>query len=129
MREGMCLCGGVTFEVSGRLADPRACHCKQCRRQTGHYFAAVRAQQTAVRFTKDEGLTWYRPSNEGSLGFCVQCGSTLFWREDESDHIRIALGTLEVTGNLYLDRHIHVETKGDYYKIADTLPQVKGDDI
>lgn len=127
MREGMCLCGAVTFEVSGRLADPRACHCKQCRRQTGHYFAAVRAKQTAVRFTNDKGLTWYRPSNEGSLGFCDHCGSTLFWREDESDHIRIALGALEGTGNLYLDRHIHVDTKGDYYSIADTLPQVKGE--
>ncbi|SLN53086.1 hypothetical protein ROA7450_02706 [Roseovarius albus] len=106
MRDGMCLCGAVTFEVSGRQADPRACHCKQCCRQTGHYFAAVRAKDTSVRFTTDEGL---------------------IWREDESDHIRIALGALEGTGNLYLDRRIHVENNGDYYKIADTLPQVKGE--
>jgi hypothetical protein len=38
MRKGACLCGAVSFEVEGKLAAPDACHCSQCRKQSGHYF-------------------------------------------------------------------------------------------
>ena len=36
-----CVCGAVTFEVAGELAPPDACHCSQCRKQSGHLWASA----------------------------------------------------------------------------------------
>ena len=123
--KGSCLCGAVAFEVDA-LEDPLACHCKQCRQQTGHYFAAGRAEKAGVRFECDDGLAWYRASDFAARGFCRDCGSVLFWRGDEGPHIRVALGSLEAPTGLRLGRHVWVDFKGDYYDIADGVPQEEG---
>ena len=36
MLKGSCLCGDVTFTVTGAPHDPAACHCSQCRKMSGH---------------------------------------------------------------------------------------------
>ena len=44
MNKGSCLCGAVHFEVRGPLGPPDACHCTQCRKQSGQgimYGAAI----------------------------------------------------------------------------------------
>ncbi|MGP1256981.1 MAG: GFA family protein [Kiloniellales bacterium] len=38
--EGGCLCGQVRFRVRQPQKQVIACHCRQCRRMSGHYFAA-----------------------------------------------------------------------------------------
>jgi hypothetical protein len=47
-KTGSCLCGAVAFEITGPLRSVIACHCHQCRKQTGTYMSS-----TAV---KDERL-------------------------------------------------------------------------
>ena len=49
----------------------------------------------------------------------------MLWSGDE-DTISINLGCLEATGDLKLTAHIFVADKGDYYDIADSLPQSAG---
>ena len=39
--KGSCLCGAVRFTASGPLRGVLYCHCSQCRKQTGHYYAAT----------------------------------------------------------------------------------------
>ena len=39
MHKGSCLCSAVSFEIAGDLPRPDACHCRQCRTQSGHFFA------------------------------------------------------------------------------------------
>jgi hypothetical protein len=34
-KPGSCLCGAVAFEITGPLRSVIACHCHQCRKQTG----------------------------------------------------------------------------------------------
>ena len=126
MPRGSCLCGAVRFEVAG-LDDPLACHCGQCLKQSGHVFAAARARKDAVVFDADETLRWYRASGEAARGFCGACGATLFWRADEGDSIRVALGSLEAPTGLRLGRHVWVEAKGDYYDIADGVREERGE--
>ena len=123
MHHGSCLCGAVSFSISAALNDPVACHCKQCRQQSGHYFAAAHAPEADVVFANDEGLAWYRASDSASRGFCRTCGSSLFWRSDKGGEIAIALGALDEPTGLKLGRHVWVRSKGDYYRIGDGLPQ------
>ncbi|WP_306113238.1 MULTISPECIES: GFA family protein [unclassified Roseovarius] len=126
MAQGSCLCGAVTFTVETALKDPLACHCKQCRQQSGHYFAAAHAPKEAVNFSRQDGLTWFRASDIASRGFCRECGATLFWRADHGDEIAVALGAIDGPTGLSLGRHVWANAKGDYYDIADGVPQQEG---
>jgi hypothetical protein len=38
-KTGSCLCGAVAFEITGALRSVIACHCHQCRKQTGTYMS------------------------------------------------------------------------------------------
>lgn len=70
-----------------------------------------------------EALRWYRSSDQAERGFCAVCGSSLFWRRIGSDRVDAALGCLDAPKGLTLERHIFTAFKGDYYQIADGLPQ------
>ena len=120
---GGCLCGGVRYRVAGRLEDVAACHCGQCRRTSGHYFAATSCKRPALSFESDETLAWYQSSPEARRGFCSRCGASLFWERIEGDKIDILAGTLDQPTGLKMNGHIFVDDKGDYYDIADGLPQ------
>ena len=45
---GSCECGAVVFELSGKLRDVVACHCGQCRKTSGHYWAATSGADPTV---------------------------------------------------------------------------------
>ncbi len=94
---GRCLCGAVSFVVTGPLRDVLNCHCHRCRRFTGHHMAATEARAEDVAIADADGhLRWYDPVPEAGYGFCARCGSSLFWRSsDAPDRISICAGTLE----------------------------------
>ena len=69
MPKGSCLCGAVSFEVAGALAPPDACHCSQCRKQTGHYWASTDVARTALSVQGEDNVTWFRSSEKVRRGF------------------------------------------------------------
>ena len=40
-KTGSCLCRAVAFEITGPLRPVIACHCHQCRKQTGTYMSST----------------------------------------------------------------------------------------
>lgn len=122
-RKGSCLCGKVSFTVTGALAAADACHCVQCRKQSGHYFASTNVPRDRLHLEGEESLAWYQSSEKVRRGFCSTCGSTLFWDPPARDWTSVAMGAFDGPTSTRLDRHIFVAEKGDYYEIADGLPQ------
>jgi len=120
---GSCLCGAVRFEVVGELSPPDACHCSQCRKQSGHFWASTDVERAALTIHGSERLTWYRSSERVRRGFCSTCGSSLFWEPIGKQKIAVAMGAFDTPTGTQLGMHIHVANKGDYYPIADGLPQ------
>lgn len=123
---GGCLCGAVRFRVRGTLRDVVYCHCSQCRRQTGHHYAATNAKDADLDIEGGERLTWYRASDFARRGFCAICGSALFWKGDARDETSIMAGAFDMPTGLAGGGHIFVADKGDYYAIDDGLPQFAG---
>lgn len=121
--KGGCLCGAVSFQVQGPLRDVVACHCSQCRRQSGHFFAATSVAEANLAVDGADNISWYRSSDAASRGFCRVCGSILFWKPEQGDHLGILAGAFDQPSGLRLTRHIFCADKGDYYDIADGLPQ------
>lgn len=78
--KGSCLCGAVSIVVKGLFEHlPEACHCQQCRKQTGGYLMGVNVRKRALSGNGDESVVWYQSSDEVKRGFCRNCGLTLFW--------------------------------------------------
>jgi hypothetical protein len=123
MLSGSCLCRAVTFAVSVPLHAPDACHCTQCRKQSGHVWASTDVPRTALTVKGEDKLSWYQSSEKVRRGFCAVCGSFLFWDASSKDSIAVAMGAFDTPTDTHLGMHIFVADKGDYYDIADGLPQ------
>jgi hypothetical protein len=122
-KTGHCLCGAVRFRTRGELREVVACHCSQCRRQTGHFLASTNVANDRLEVEGEESLRWYRASDFARRGFCSNCGSILFWKADSQDHTSILAGAFDEPTGLKLEFHIYCADKGDYYEITDGLPQ------
>lgn len=125
MIKGRCDCGGVRFEIDAVRETVTVCHCRQCRRTSGHLWASTHASYDKVNFTNDQSLEWYKSSDYAKRGFCKTCGSSLFYRLNDEDGVGIAAGCLDLPTNLKTGKHIFVKDKGDYYDIADGAPQIE----
>ena len=123
IHRGSCLCGAVRFEVAGALKGPDACHCGKCRKHSGHYFVSTDVARAALTVHGEDKVTWYRSSEKVRRGFCSVCGSSLFWDPVHRDWIGIAMGAFDGPTGTRMSRHIFVADRGDYYDIADGLPQ------
>lgn len=121
---GKCECGEVSFTIDAPRETVTICHCKQCRRTSGHLWAATHASYSNVRFSKTKGLKWYASSEHVKRGFCNNCGSSLFYRKNDDENIAIAAGCLENPTGLRTERHIFIKDKGDYYLVADDARQL-----
>ena len=118
---GGCQCGAVRFRIRGALGRPSICHCRMCQKAFGNFFAPL---VTAI------GLEWTRgapatfaSSNKVRRGFCRTCGSALFFDPPARDWIAIAMGAFDKPTGTRLAKHIFTADKGDYYDIADGVPQ------
>ncbi len=123
MLQGSCQCGRERFTLAQRPTESTACHCVQCRKQSGHFFASANLPKAAVTIDGAEHLSWYASSPKVRRGFCSRCGSWLFWEPVQRDWTSVALGAIDGATGLALERHIFVAEKGDYYTIADGLSQ------
>ena len=119
--QGTCLCGAVSYGAQDDPAPPVACHCGQCRRQSGHIWAS--AQVPADGLVIEGRVTWYESSPGVRRGFCPVCGSVLFWRRRGEDTVSVSAGSLDAPEGLRLARHIYTADAGDYYEIGDGLPR------
>lgn len=123
MHRGSCLCGAVRFEVAGDLPAPDACHCSQCRKTSGHVWASTDVPKADVTIHGQDSVRWFQSSEKVRRGFCATCGSALFWDPVHHGKIAIAMGAFDAPTDTHLGKHIFVADKGDYYDIADGLPQ------
>lgn len=126
MHKGSCLCGAISFEVTGQLGSADACHCVQCRKWTGHFLPSVEVARTALILQGESHLKWFHSSAKVRRGFCAECGTSLFFDPiDQQKHhwIAIALGAFDAAVDVKLGMHIFVAEKGSYYELNDGLPQ------
>jgi len=119
IHKGSCECGAVTYELDGPLRSSVACHCTQCRKTSGHYWSATQVPNDRFRITKDDGLKWFRSSDDARRGFCKCCGASLFWQHDGEGATSVGSGTLDGATGITTAKHIFVADKGDYYQIED----------
>jgi hypothetical protein len=123
---GSCLCGAVHLEIQEPLEhSPEACHCSQCRKQTGSFLIAVNVRRSALQVEGNESVAWYQSSEKVRRGFCMVCGSTLFWKPiiEGYEWTGVAMGCIDTPLSVRISKHTFVGDKGGYYDINDGAPQ------
>ncbi len=121
MINGSCLCGDIHFETKATPQGASMCHCGQCRKQSGGIWSSAYVKDSDLTVTGP--VSWFEASGTAKRGFCARCGSYLFWKAHDEDTTSFALGAVEAPTGLTIEKHIFVGDKGDFYEIADGVPQ------
>jgi hypothetical protein len=128
MLTGRCLCGGVRFEINGRLGPVIYCHCSMCRRAGGSCFAtnaSVRKENFRI-LQGDELISEYESSPGNRRAFCSKCGSPLYGTFSDLPSVRrVRLGALDSAEGVRAVAHIWTGSKSDWFRITDDLEQFK----
>ena len=125
MYHGSCLCGKVTFSISGKIKDIVCCHCSRCRKAQGSAFATNANVETKnFNFLSGENnLSHYNSSSTQTKSFCKTCGSPILSKNSTSpDTVRIRLGTIETDISERPQAHVFVDSKANWEEISDNLP-------
>ncbi len=80
---GRCLCGEITYELSGDVIATAVCHCDHCQRQSGGAFSVNLVAHESQLAVQGELKTYGDPGNDetGTVHverrFCPNCGSPI----------------------------------------------------
>jgi len=128
---GGCLCGEVSYEVSGSLGVFQYCHCSRCRKFTGSAFAAnIIVTPDQFEWTKGEELLGryeIEDAKHFATSFCKSCGSSLPWQSKSKKAMIIPAGTLNSDPEIRPFQNIFYESKADWF--TDPSELVKYDEL
>jgi hypothetical protein len=122
MITGTCLCGAVTLSAPGTPGPVTACHCTQCRKLSGFYAASIDIAEGQTTWTGTDAIQTYTTPGGATRAFCATCGTKLWFRAPDGA-FSIEAGLLDQPTHTTMTAHIFTADKGDYYQIADGLPQ------
>lgn len=122
--KGSCACGGIKYEIDN-LFVANYCHCSICRKLHGAAFATFgHAKAEHFHWIQGEDLiTSYKSSANNLRNFCKVCGSNVPSVFQETNHVRIPMGTLDEDPQIKPCVQIFVADKAPWFDITDSLPQ------
>ena len=125
MLHGSCLCGKVTYEITGEPGPIGVCHCQRCRKANGSAFNAVVPVNAAnFRLLSGDTLKKYESSPGVGRYFCGDCGSPIYSQRDaQPELLRVRIGTLDSALPGKPAVHIFVGSKASWHDIHDSAPQ------
>lgn len=112
---GACHCGRVRVRMPADSAGVVACHCADCQRLHGNFFALLAADRAAVRWEGEAHVRWYRSSPANERGFCAHCGSRLAKRPVEGSRIMVSAGLFDLPPARRVVKNLWLEQKPGWY--------------
>jgi hypothetical protein len=123
-RTGRCLCGAVTYEITGDPIVTAVCHCTHCQKQSGAMFSTNIMVQQAQFHQTGETRTYEDFGDSGKKvlrNFCPKCGSPITSAiEAMPGMVAVKAGTLDN----FKDVQPAIEVYTDH--AADFVPRVPG---
>ena len=124
--KGSCLCGAVTYQLSGEVNRFYHCHCRRCRKAPGTGHATnVMVKVDEVTGTQGEDLLnrFKVPDAERFYTqFCSQCGSAMPRSVPEIGMVVIPAGSLDSEIELQPQARIFWDSRSPWSCAGDELP-------
>jgi len=115
---GSCLCGEITYEITGTPVLFQYCHCSRCRKITGSaHSAGLYVKPEAFRYTAGEDLVnrfdlvetkYYAPC------FCSRCGSSMPWLSKSGTVVIVPAGTLDEDPGVRPQQSIYWDSRAEW---------------
>jgi hypothetical protein len=128
-RTGACLCGTVSFRISGDFESFFLCHCARCRKDTGSAFAANLFSSTAEiawLSGRDSVKTYRVPATRHERSFCAECGSALPCVQANGALLVVPAGSLDGALDMRPDAHICFADRAQWDSRLDDIPKMDG---
>ncbi|MCH9690766.1 MAG: GFA family protein [Gammaproteobacteria bacterium] len=109
-----CLCGAVKITANDINPNFSVCHCDSCRGWGGGPFFAVQCG-TKVDIEGSEKVKMYNSSPWACRGFCIDCGTHLFFKLNKSGDYNMPVGIFENINGLEMDMQYFSDNKPGYY--------------
>ncbi|MFK8067270.1 MAG: GFA family protein [Gammaproteobacteria bacterium] len=81
---------------------------------------------TDISFESEENISIFNSSDWAERGFCMQCGSHLFYRLKETKQHWVPVGLFEDHENMTFDLQVFIEEKPDYYCFSNATENITG---
>lgn len=126
---GQCLCGAVTFRITGAFEHFFLCHCGRCRKDTGSAHSANLFSSTAkiTWLSGEENIRTFRLYGSRHVKcFCTDCGSALPFSQSEDGVLVVPAGSLDGPTGIRPDAHICVSSRAPWDDDLASLDRIDG---
>lgn len=124
---GSCLCGEVSYQLTGHIGLFQHCHCSRCRKFTGSAYAAnllvslehfswLTGKSLVKRFVPEQ-------TKHFATAFCSNCGSSMPWLTKTEKVVVVPAGTLDQDPGIKPSQNLFCASGASWYVAADSIPQ------
>lgn len=126
-KTGSCLCGKVSYTITGHINIFQYCHCSRCRKVSGsaHSSNLMIAPDHFSWITGEEFVVRYEPAETKhfATSFCKCCGSALPWFAKTGKTVIVPAGTLDEDPEIRPMQNIFCASQSSWYVKPSTLPE------
>lgn len=127
---GQCLCGAISYRVSGEPQMSGVCHCKNCQRQSGSAYSVLFGVMNDQISIQGDPMIYEDRSETGNIverHFCGKCGSPLLTTVPTQPGVTfVKAGTLDETSHLDPQMHFWTKSAQKWVVIDPGVPQMEG---
>lgn len=122
--EGSCLCGALSFTVTGFSKKAANCHCSMCRKFHGAAFGTLVEVQGLQWRSGKEALKEFVSQNGTIRTFCSHCGSSVGFRGDGEpiERIELAISLFDTSIPVVIDAQIYTDYKANWCSLLIDVP-------
>ncbi len=118
--EGRCHCGAVSVSIPAQSVGVVACHCQDCQRLHGNFFAMLVVERERAQWRGKVNIAWYPSSKGVRRGFCRHCGSRLLKDPARSPKVMVSIGLFEPGTTHGLLKNVWSDAKPHWYELPET---------
>jgi hypothetical protein len=118
--EGQCHCGGVKVSLPADAFGVVACHCGDCQKLHGNYFAMLAVPTEAVQWSGELSPLWYDSSPQARRSHCPRCGSRLAKMPADGQRTLVSVGLFPRDLPRRIRKQVWTDAHPDWYDLPAT---------
>ena len=115
--EGQCHCGGIKVSVPAEAFGIIACHCEDCQKLHGNFFAMLAVPSADAVWSGELQPQWYASSAQAQRSHCPRCGSRLAKLPQGNDRTLISAGLFTRHLQRRIEKQVWTESHPDWYDL------------
>ncbi|RYH07369.1 GFA family protein [Tropicimonas sp. IMCC6043] len=126
---GQCLCGAVTFCISGEFESFFLCHCARCRKGSGSAHSAnLFSTRAMINWVSGEKYikTFRLSGSRHTRSFCADCGSALPVFQVDLGLLVVPAGSLDSRINIRPNAHICWSSRANWDNDPTSIERIDG---